>query len=93
MVECLTPDRGFKPHRRHCLVFLSKNINPSLVLVQPRKTCSFRTEKLLMGGKNQIKQKEKKGTTGLPRSGKKIQVREKSGIFIFSWEFRIKIEI
>ena len=25
--------RGFEPHRRHCLVSLSKNINPSLVLV------------------------------------------------------------
>ena len=30
--------RGFEPHRRHCVVSLSKNINPSLVLVQPRKT-------------------------------------------------------
>ena len=29
--------RGFEPHKRHCLVSLSKNINPSLVLVQPRK--------------------------------------------------------
>ena len=29
---------GFQPHRRHCFVSLSKNINPSLVLVQPRKT-------------------------------------------------------
>ena len=28
---------------------LSKNINPSLVLVQPRKTCPFITERLLMG--------------------------------------------
>ena len=27
---------------------LSKNINPSLVLVQPRKTCHFITEKLLI---------------------------------------------
>ena len=25
--------RGFEPHRRHCVVSLSKNINPSLVLV------------------------------------------------------------
>ena len=25
--------RGFKPHRRHCVVSLSKNINPSIVLV------------------------------------------------------------
>ena len=30
--------RGFEPHGRHCVVSLSKNINPSLVLVQPRKT-------------------------------------------------------
>ena len=36
---------------------LSKNINPSLVLVQPRKTRPFITERLLMGRKesNQIK--------------------------------------
>ena len=27
--------RGFEPHPRHCVVSLSKNINPSLVLVQP----------------------------------------------------------
>ena len=39
---------GFEPHRCHCLVSLSKNINPSLVLVQPRKTCPFITERLLM---------------------------------------------
>ena len=43
--------RGFEPHRRHCVVSLSKNINPSLVLVQPRKTCPFITERLLMGCK------------------------------------------
>ena len=30
--------RGFQPHGRHCFVSLSKNINPSLVLIQPRKT-------------------------------------------------------
>ena len=39
---------GFEPHRRHCVVSLSKNINPSLVLVQPRKTRPFITERLLM---------------------------------------------
>ena len=43
--------RGFEPHRCHCVVSLSKNINPSLVLVQPRKTCPFITERLLMGRK------------------------------------------
>ena len=49
---------GFEPHRRHCVVSLSKNINPSLVLVQPRKTCPIITERLLMGRKetNQTKQ-------------------------------------
>ena len=49
--------RGFEPHRRHCVVSLSKNINPSLVLVQPRKTRPFITEILLMGLKesNQTK--------------------------------------
>ena len=43
--------RGFEPHRCHCVVSLSKNINPSLVLVQPRNTCPFITERLLMGRK------------------------------------------
>ena len=43
--------RGFEPHRGHCVVSLSKNINPSLVLVQPRKTCPYITERLLMGRK------------------------------------------
>ena len=43
--------RGFEPHRCHCVVSLSKNINPSLVLVQPRKTRPFITEILLMGRK------------------------------------------
>ena len=43
--------RGFEPHRRHCVVSLSKNIKPSLVLVQPRKTRPFITERLLMGRK------------------------------------------
>ena len=38
-------------HWRHCVVSLSKNINPSLVLVQPRKISPFITERLLMGCK------------------------------------------
>ena len=51
--------RGFEPHWRHCIVSLSKNFNPSLVLVQPRKTRSFKTERLLIGRKesNQTKNK------------------------------------
>ena len=43
--------RGFEPHRRHCVVYLSKNITPSLVLVQSRKTRLFIIERLLMGRK------------------------------------------
>ena len=31
--------RGFEPQRRHCVVVLEQDIYPSLVLVQPRKTC------------------------------------------------------
>ena len=51
---------GNPPHQRHCVVSLSKNINPSLVLVQPRKTPPFITERLLMGRKesNQTKTKQ-----------------------------------
>ena len=41
--------RRVEPHRCHCVVSLSKNINPSLVLVQLRKTHPFITERLLMG--------------------------------------------
>ena len=43
--------RGFDHHRRNCVVSLSKNINPSLVLVQRRKPRPFITERLLMGRK------------------------------------------
>ena len=43
--------RGFEPHRHHCIVSLSKNINPSLVLVKPRKTRPYINERLLMGCK------------------------------------------
>ena len=55
---------GFEPHRRHCVVSLSKNINFSLVLVQPRKTRPFIIERLLMGRKesNQRKKEKKKAT-------------------------------
>ena len=53
--------RGFEPHRRHCVVFLSKAINPSLVLVQHRKNRPYITERLLMGRKesNQTKIEKK----------------------------------
>ena len=51
MLDSRPRGRGFEPRRRHCIVSLSKNINPSLVLVQPRKTRPFITERLLMGRK------------------------------------------
>ena len=50
LVECFTRDRE-AAGRRHCVVSLSKSIDPSLVLVQPRKTRLFITERLLMGRK------------------------------------------
>ena len=44
--------RRFEPHRRHCIVVLEQDtIYPSLVLVQPRKTRPYITERLLMGRK------------------------------------------
>ena len=54
VVECLTREPGAADSSLTgftALWSLSKNINPSLVLVQPRKTCSFITERLLMGRK------------------------------------------
>ena len=49
--------RGFEPRRCHCVVSLSKNINPSFVLVQHRKTRPFITEIMLIERKesNQTK--------------------------------------
>ena len=44
-------------HQRHCDVSLSKNINPSSALVQPRKTSPYITERLLMGRKESNKKR------------------------------------
>ena len=52
VVECL----------RHCVVSLSKNNNPSLVLVQPRKTRPFITERVLMGHKESNQTNKNKQT-------------------------------
>ena len=61
---------GFEPHQRHCVVSLSKNINLSLVLVQPRKICPYTSERLLMGRKesNQTNKQiiDKVGLTSQP---------------------------
>ena len=54
VVKCLTIDQrasGSSLTSCHCVVSLSKNINSSLVLVQPRKTRPYITERLLMGRK------------------------------------------
>ena len=51
MLESRPKGRRYESHRRHCVVSLSKNINPSLVLVQPRETRPYITERLLMGRK------------------------------------------
>ena len=64
--------RRFEPHWRHCVVSLSKNINPSLVLVQPRKTSPYITEILLMG------RKESNQTKSL---GMEKKILENSGLF------------
>ena len=42
---------GFESHQCHWVVSLSKKINPSLVLAQPRKIRPYITEILLMGHK------------------------------------------
>ena len=54
MLDSRLKGLGYEPHRRHCFVSLSKNINPSLVLDQPRKTCPFINERLLIGRKESI---------------------------------------
>ena len=56
---------GFEPHWR--VVSLSKNINPSLVLVQLRKTRPFITERLLMGRieSNKTKKKREQGANAV----------------------------
>ena len=54
MVECLTRDgRAVGSSRTGITVLcpLARHINPSLVLVQPRKTHPYVTERLLMGRK------------------------------------------
>ena len=54
VVECWTRDRGAAGLSLTGITALcpwAKHINPSLVLVQPRKTCPFITEILLIGRK------------------------------------------
>ena len=57
VLDSIPRDRGFEPHRGHCIVSLSKDINRSLVLVQPRKIPPFITERFMMGRKESNKTK------------------------------------
>ena len=71
---------GFEPHWCHCVVSLSKNMNPSLILVQPRKTCPFITERLLMGHK-ESNQTNKNISSNGGHYGPKIFKPEKNLVF------------
>ena len=54
VVECLTGDRGTGGSSLTGATVLcpwARHINPSLALVQPRKTCPFISERLLIGCK------------------------------------------
>ena len=74
--------RGFEPHRRHCILSLNNNINLSFVLVQPRKTRPFITERLLMGRKesNQTNKQTKVTKRPICKSGRRSNILS---IFLF----------
>ena len=60
VVVCLTQDQGAEGSSLISITVLclvARHINPTLVLVQPRKTLPYITEKLLMGCKESNKQK------------------------------------
>ena len=78
--------RGFEPHPRHCVVSLSKNIYPSLVLVQPRKTRSFITERVLMGRK-ESNQTNKNKAIILTRK------RELVALLVLSFGWRVTVNV
>ena len=62
LVECLTRDReaaGLSLTGVTALCPWARHINPSLVLVQPRKARPYITERLLMGHKESNKTKQK----------------------------------
>ena len=51
--DSISRSRWFEPHPRLCCV-LEQDINPCIVLVQPRKTHSDMTEKLFAGTPNKF---------------------------------------
>ena len=72
VVECLTRNRkaaGSSLTVATALCLRARHINPSLVLVQPRKTCPYITERLLMGPKesNNLTIQSKKTIFGIFR--------------------------
>ena len=75
----------FEPHPHHSLVSLSKNINPSLVLVQPRKTCSCITERLLMGRKESNQTNKRKLYGFCPMYDSKITAKNVHCNDILPW--------
>ena len=85
--------RWFEPHQCHCVVSLSKNINPSLVLVQPRKTRPFLTEKLLMGRKKSNQTNKANNASNIFR----FDFRN-DGVCFFVWiyemeQFKLKVHV
>ena len=54
--------QGFEPHRSHCVVSEQDTFIHAKVLVQPRKTRPYITERLLMGRK-ESNQKNKNNTS------------------------------
>ena len=84
MLDSRPKGRGFEPHRRHCVVSLSKNINSSLVLVQPRKTRPFITEKLLMGRKESNQTNKKSISKSIWRSETVVFIHKAYAIIVQS---------
>ena len=63
VLECLTRDRGAAGSSLTGVTVLcpcARHINPSLVLIQPRKTRPYITERLLMGRKASNQTNKKK---------------------------------
>ena len=57
--------RGFKPHQRHCVVFLSNTHLSLFILVQPMKTFPTLLRKMDWDVKNQIKPRNKQSNQSL----------------------------
>ena len=76
--------RGFEPNRHHYVVSLSKIINPSLELVQPRETCPFITERLLMRRKES--NQTNKQIQNFKNVANNVSVAKGAGLNLNWWE-------